>query len=201
MVGQQAINGFVLAGGKSSRMGRDKALMQFGGKHLVLRAADVLAPFVKEVSLLGPVDRYENLPLPVIADKWPDQGPLAAVCTGLLSSHAEWNVFLACDLPRLSRQFIQLLVQRVRTTHADAVVPRTVDGWQPLAAAYHSRCQTAFGRAIEEGERSIIRAIGTIQVEVISNADLAGAGVSEAELANVNTPEDWARLVDDVKGG
>ena len=102
---QEAINGFVLAGGKSSRMGQDKALMRLEGKPLVLRAAEILRPFVREITLLAPAGRYENLGLPVVADKWPDQGPLAAVCTGLLSSHAEWNIFLACDLPLVSRQF------------------------------------------------------------------------------------------------
>src|SRR5208282_3143492 len=120
----EGINGFVLAGGKSSRMGKDKALMRLEGRPLVLRAAEILSPFVRQITLLAPRDRYENLGLPVVADKWPDQGPLAAVCTGLLSSNTEWNIFLACDLPRVSRQFIQLLVGRIRATHSDAVVPR-----------------------------------------------------------------------------
>ena len=111
----EGINGFVLAGGKSRRMGQDKALMRFEGKPLVLRAAEVLRPFVVKVTLLAPADRYGNLGLPVVADQWPGQGPLAAVCTGLLASTAEWNIFLACDLPLVSPQFIQLLVERVRT--------------------------------------------------------------------------------------
>ena len=197
---QEAIDGFVLAGGKSSRMGQDKALMRVEGKPLVQRAAEILRPFVREITLLAPADRYGNLGFPVVADKWPDQGPLAAVCTGLLSSHAEWNIFLACDLPLVSRQFLQLLVQRVRATCSDAVVPRTEDGWQPLSAAYHSRCRTVFARAIQEGRRSFIGLFEEIPAEVITHDEMVSAGVSEGELTNVNTPEDWARIAGLSKG-
>ena len=201
MAGQEGINGFVLAGGKSSRMGHDKALMQVEGKPFVLRAAEILRPFVSAVTLLAPAGRYGNLGFPVIADKWPDQGPLAAICTGLLSSTTEWNVFLACDLPMISQQFIQLLVQRIRTTRADAVVPRTADGWQPLSAAYHSRCRAAFARAIQVGERSVIRSFDEVQVEAITQDEMASAGLGEMELANMNTQEDWARITNLSKGG
>ncbi len=118
---QGGIDGFVLAGGKSRRMGQDKALMQLGGKPLVLRAAEILRPFVREITLLAPAERYGNLGFPVMEDLWPDQGPLAAVGTGLLSTSADWSIFLACDLPLVSRQFIQLLAERVRATRSDAV--------------------------------------------------------------------------------
>lgn len=194
MASHEGIHGFVLAGGKSSRMGQDKALMHFGNEPLVLRAAGILRPFVREVALLAPRDRYKNLGLPAIADKWPGQGPLAAVCTGLLSSSAEWNIFLACDLPLVSRQFVQLLVERIRTTRFDAVVPRAEDGWQPLSAAYHARCRTPFARAIQEGRRSIIRLFDKVRVEVIAQEEMVSAGLSNAELANLNTPEDWKRI-------
>jgi molybdopterin-guanine dinucleotide biosynthesis protein A len=196
----ETIDGFVLAGGKSTRMGQDKALMPFEGKPLVLRAAEILRPFVCEITLLAPPDRYGNLGLPVVADQWPDQGPLAAVCTGLLSSHAKWSIFLACDLPLVSRQFIQLLVARVGATHSDAVVPRTEDGWQPLSAAYHSRCRTAFAQALEAGRRSIIGLFDEVRVEVITHDEMVSAGLSEVELTNVNTPDDWAGIAELLKG-
>ncbi|MGA3327530.1 MAG: molybdenum cofactor guanylyltransferase [Terriglobia bacterium] len=196
----EGIDGFVLASGKSSRMGQDKALMRLEGRPLVLRAMEILRPFVDQITLLAPAGRYDNLGLPVVADKWPDQGPLAAVCTGLLSSPAAWNIFLACDLPLVSRQFLQLLVKRVKATRSDAVVPRTKEGWQPLSAAYHSRCRTVFARAIQEGRRSFIGLFEEIPAEVITHDEMVSAGVSEGELTNVNTPEDWARIAGLSKG-
>lgn len=200
MASQARINGFVLAGGNSSRMGQDKALMRLGNKPLILRAAEILRPFVHNVTLLAPPGRYGDLGLPVIADMWPDQGPLAAICTGLISSGTEWNIFLACDLPLVSPRFMELLVQRVRATCSDAVVPRTEDGWQPLSAAYHAACRTGFARAIQEGQRSVIRLLDEIRVDVISHEEMMSAGLSEVELVNVNTPEEWARLAQLLEG-
>ncbi len=192
-------NGFVLVGGKSRRMGQDKSLLELEGKPLAQRAADLLAPYVDQVSLLGPKDRYGQLGLPVIEDKWPGEGPLGAVCTALLASPGGWSIVLASDLPLVSERFIQLLIQRVRATNADAVVPRTTDGWQPLAAAYHARCRAVFQHAFEAGERSIISAFAALKVQAITVEDMAAAGLSESEFANVNTPEDWASITKNEK--
>jgi molybdopterin-guanine dinucleotide biosynthesis protein A len=198
---QEGINGFVLAGGKSSRMGQDKALMTIAGKPLVLRATEILQPFVRMVSLLAPAGRYEDLGFPVVADLWPGQGPLAAVCTGLLCSSTEWNIFLACDLPLITRKFVQVLVERIRASRADAIVPRSAEGWQPLSAAYHSRCQTSFSRAIQDGERSIVSLLDNLRVEEITRDEMVSAGIGDGELANMNTPEDWAHFREPAKGG
>lgn len=200
MGSRERINGFVLAGGNSSRMGQDKALMCFGKKPLVLRTAQILRPFVEEVMLLAPPDRYRNLGLRVVTDRWPDQGPLAAICTGLLTSSADWGIFLACDLPLVSRHFIQFLIQRVRATCSDAVVPRTEDTWQPPSAAYHIRCRTPFVRSIEAGRRSVIGLLEEVRVDVVTLEDMAGAGLSGMELANMNTPQHWKRIKELSKG-
>ncbi len=167
--------------------------MQINGQPMILRAVGVLRPFVDEVSLLAPPGRYEHLGLPVVPDKWAE-GPLAGICAGLFYTHARWNIFLACDLPLVSKTFVQLLNERMRLTQCDAVVPRTADGWQPLSAAYQATCQTAFTQALQQGERSIIRLLGDIRVEEITSDQMHRAGVHEAELANVNTPDDWARV-------
>ncbi len=192
------IYGYVLAGGESRRMGRDKALMQLDGQPLVLRAVQALRPFVEKVTLLAPLGRYESFGLPVVPDKWA-AGPLAGVCAALYSTQARWNIFLACDLPLVTRNFVEHLTQRVRATDCDAVVPRTSDGWQPLSAAYHANCQTAFTQALQQGERSIIRLLEHIRVEEITTDQMQSAGVQETELVNVNTPEDWARITDLTK--
>ena len=187
-------NGFVLAGGKSNRMGRDKALILFRKKPLILRTADLLKPHVTEATLIGPPERYGNLGLAVLADRWPDQGPLAAVGTGLLSSNAEWNIFLACDLPLVTCQFIEFLIKRIWATHCDAVVPCTHDVWQPLAAAYHIRCRDHISRAIKEGRRSIVGLLDEVRVDVITLNEMVSAGLNGTELTNMNTPEDLKRI-------
>lgn len=188
------INGFVLAGGKSTRMGQDKAMLRLGNRPLVVRAIGILRPFVHEVKLLAPPNRYENLRASVVSDRWPTQGPLAAVCTGLLDSDAEWNLFLACDLPLISARLITLLINYVRATNSDAVVPRSERGWEPLAAAYHTRCQPAFLRAIDEGQRSVVGLLPQLKVDAITQDEMLAAGVRPVEFTNVNTLEDWERI-------
>lgn len=188
------IKGFVLAGGKSTRMGQDKGLMRLGSTPLLLRAVALLDPFVDEVILLAPPKRYRKLWPSVIADKWPNQGPLAAVCTGLVHSNAEWNIFLACDIPLVSEAFMGLLIRRIRTTSSDAVVPRVEAEWQPFSAAYQARCREIFVRAFEEGERSIVRLLHKVNVDAITQGDMLTSGLSHMELTNVNTPADWERV-------
>ena len=200
MVDQEAIHGFILAGGRSSRMGQDKARMRIEGKPLVLRTVEILRPFVQEVTLLGPPERYAEFGLPVVADHWADQGPLAAVCTGLLYSGAGWNIFLACDLPLLSGKFIRLLVERIHASQADAVVPRTEDGWQPLCAAYHARCRPAIMRGLKENRLSLIGLFDEVRVEAITPEEMTNAGLKVDELANIKTPEDWERIAGLSKG-
>ncbi len=194
MIRQDDIQGFVLAGGKSRRMGRDKASIQWEGKSLVSHVVEVLRPFVREVTVLGPPERYSNLRLPVLADRWIDRGPLSALCTGLLHSTCDWNIFLACDLPLLSKRFLQLLVDRIQTTRCDVVAPHTEDGWHPLCAAYHVRCRPVFERAVDEKRNSIVALFEEVSVEAMTPDQMTAAGLDRRELVNMNTPEDWERV-------
>jgi len=89
----------------------------------------------------------------------------------------------------------------VRTAHSDAVVPRTKDGWQPLSAAYHSRCRIAIEQALHKAKRSIIGVLDIVQVEAITEDEMLNAGLTEEELVNINTPDDWRRIVILPEGG
>ena len=194
MASLERIHGLVLAGGKSSRMGQGKGLMRLGNQLLVLRAAEILLPIVHTVTLRAPPDRYGNLGFPVVADLWPDKGPLVALCTGLISSNAEWSLFLACDLPRVSRRFVEFLIRRARATRSDAVLPCTPDGWQPPCAAYHARCRMVFEAAIRQDQLTIVELFDKLRPEAITPDEMATSGLSAAEFVNVNTPEGWDRV-------
>src|SRR5712691_8368629 len=100
--------GFVLVGGKSSRMGRDKANLPFEGRTLVERVAAAVADAAGSVTLVGPPGRYESLGLPVIADLEPDLGPLGGIHAALSATSAAWNLIAACDLPAVSGPFLKI---------------------------------------------------------------------------------------------
>lgn len=191
--------GFVLAGGQSTRMGADKALLEIAGTPLLLRTVNLLKAYVDSVTVLGPPERYEFVEGPTIPDSRPGKGPLAAVLTGLEHLAGEWGIFLACDLPLLDGRFIELLIRRTATNDSDAVVPRTSEGWQPLCAAYRCTSTRHIRKALAQGETAIIQVLACLQVDVIAPRDLALVGVDETIFENLNCPEDWQRISDLLK--
>ena len=138
------VAGFILAGGASSRMGRDKGLLDFGGVPLILHTARLLESLVAEVTVVGSPQRYAALGLHAIADEndeqtrggpnRPSRGPLAGIAAALAATHSRWNVIVACDLPYLSKEWLDWLISRALRSRREAVVPRTERGIEPLAA-------------------------------------------------------------------
>ena len=159
--------GFVLAGGRSSRMGRDKALVEFGGRPLIawslgiLEAAKLSAEIAGARSDLGAFAR-------VVADEEQDKGPLSGICAAMTSTEAELAVFVSVDLPLLPASLISCLLSRSRIT-GSLVALCSVNGYpQPfpavirreaaglLAEELHAGrlgCFAAFGRACSRADR------------------------------------------------
>jgi len=191
MAGSFAVGGYVLVGGESRRMGRAKALLELNSVPLALRAAELLRPHVAEVTLLGSPERFGHLGVRVLTDRSPGRGPLEALCAALASSPCEWNLFLACDLPFLEGEFLGALVRRALAGRAQAVVPRTADGWQPLCAAYHRRCVPVLEQGLTREPAGIVEVLPALTVDIIGSEELARLGFSERIFHNLNTPADW----------
>ncbi len=190
---RRGLGGFILVGGQSRRMGRNKAFLRAGGRSLLERTIELLRPHVEEVTLLGPKEGYARFGLQVLPDCWPRGGPLAGLCTGLVVSGYDWNIFLACDLPLLEGRFLELLRERAGKTRKWAVVPRTKRGWEPLAAAYHRRCLPVLRRALASRKGGVVDALGSLPVDAIESGELEVRGLSSTLFLNVNRPEDWKR--------
>jgi molybdopterin-guanine dinucleotide biosynthesis protein A len=195
------VAGFILAGGASSRMGRDKGLLDFGGVPLILRTARLLEPLVAEVTVVGSPARYASLGLRVIADA--DQapvhgkpekigmGPLAGIATALYSTRLPWNLIVACDLPYLSAKWIDWLLSRALRSHGDVVIPRTEHGIEPLAAVYRRECYVSIAAALVRGVRQVSEAIEGLKAEVVPASEWREAEPSELILKNMNAPGDY----------
>lgn len=188
------VGGFILVGGESRRMGCDKAWLEISGKPLLLRAAELLRPYVDSITLLGSNERYGAYGFPVLPDRWLGRGPLAALLTGLESARHEWNLFVACDLPLLDGRFFRLLLRCRQEAGFDAVVAMTSIGWQPLCAAYHRSCVPVMQKALEVGQAGIIDVLPKLRVNKILNDRLHAEGFREDIFENVNSPEDWQRI-------
>jgi molybdopterin-guanine dinucleotide biosynthesis protein A len=191
----RSIEGFVLAGGKSRRMGRNKALLELHGRPLALRAGDLLRPWVAAVTLVGSPGQRVSLGMPILTDLFPDRGPLGGICTGLEQSRCDWNVFLACDMPFVEGTFVRFLRERALMSDADAVLPKTEQSLEPLCAAYHRRCLPVMRRVLETSQGGVVDALKQLRVEVIPTGQLAAHGFSEEMFADVDTGEDWSEIV------
>ena len=178
--------GYVLAGGRSSRMGCDKALLPFRGGRLVESVARAVGLAAGSAVLVGNPRLYEQLGYPAIPDLYPGDGPLGGILTALDHTSADWNLVAACDMPELSAEFLRLLLDAAGGSAADAVVPMGPSGRpEPLCAVYHRRSHAALERALGRGIRSVRAAL--------ENLHAAIAFVPEVTpFQNVNTPEEWA---------
>lgn len=186
LAGQRAA--WVLAGGRSSRMGTDKALLEIGGRPLVLLVADRLSEVCGSVAIIGTPDLYANLGLRVVPDSFPGQGPLAGIEAALAASSVEANLIVACDMPSLSAEALEALFE----AGGDCALPRHADGKiEPLCAVYHRRCHARVRELLESGIRGVTEALRLLETEGFA---LRYVQVTAREtFANLNTPEDLER--------
>src|SRR5689334_15132911 len=183
------VEGFILVGGASRRMGRDKALLEFGGQRLLERIALELSGIASAVALVGARQPYSSLEnVPDVHQQW---GALGGIHAGLAAAKTDWAAVVACDLPFVTRELFERLATFVDHT-TDAVVPIQADGRpQPVCALYRAAdCLPEIEKLVAAGEhtpRALLANVRTRFVEFAEVQDLPGA---ERFFFNVNTPED-----------
>jgi len=195
--------GFLLAGGKSSRMGTgvDKAFLEFGGRSLLDRALTVMSEVCDSVRIVGEPAKFAKYRSagegsakcgPVVADIFPGCGPLAGIHAALLCSPAELNLMLAVDMPFVSLELLAFLFLAAEDedNHAIITVPRTSKGFQPLCAVYRPEFSIAAEQALRAGKYKIDAVFSGAPIRVIEEAELAAAGFSDRTFFNLNTPQD-----------
>lgn len=184
----------VLAGGRSTRMGEDKAFADLRGKPLVEWVLDALEPLTRTFVLVVN-DPAKFAPYAgrarIAVDDPPGHGPLAGLRTGLRVARDEWVFATSCDAPFLQPAFVQAL-QRHTRGH-DAAIPGTPQERWPLTAFYHRRCIAAMDRAVQRGEQRLIGFHGDVDVRWVPVEELRPADPELRSLWNLNTPEDLAK--------
>jgi len=185
--------GFAVAGGRSLRMGRDKALLPWAQATLLDHTLDRLRAVCEEVRILsGAGPRYADRGVPVDVDAVADGGPLAGVSAGIEQAGGRLALFLAVDLPFVPAGLLRRLAELA--PGFDAVVPVTADGAHPLCAAYGPACLAPIRRRLEAGERKMTCFWPDVRVREVGPAELAALGDPGTMLRNVNTPEEYERL-------
>ena len=180
---------FVVAGGQSRRMGRDKALLPWGETDLLGHALARLRTVAGDVRILsGSEPRYLDRGVPVLTDPVPDAGPLAGVLAGLATADDQPGLFLAVDLPKVPVALLARLVDLVEGY--DAVVPVSARGPEPLCALYRSSCIEPIGRCFSRGDLKMTSFWPEVRVREMRPEELRVFGDVEELFRNLNTPGD-----------
>jgi molybdenum cofactor guanylyltransferase len=176
--------GFVLVGGRSSRMGQDKARLRIGSRLLVEEIAAKVANATGRVALIGPPERYADLPLECLRDLRRDLGPLAGIETALAADYGELNLITGCDMPDLAAEWLEKLVSTARRTRALCIVTRDGAGKvHPLCAVYRKECLAPVRRALAARRLKLLDFIKELPAVEMHTTSIIG---------NLNTPQELA---------
>jgi molybdenum cofactor guanylyltransferase len=193
MGGSSDVTAFILAGGKSTRMGKDKVFLEYQGRTLLARALDLARSVTPGVHIVGSQDKFAAF-APVVDDVFRDCGPLGGIHAALLASQTELNVMLAVDTPSVSTAFLEYLIDQARKApDAAAVVPRAGGGWQPLCAVYRPEFAKVAEQALRAGRNRIDPLFGMVRTRVVEESELEHANFPTGIFRNLNTPEEWRR--------
>lgn len=180
---------FILAGGKSTRMGTDKAFVRLNGRTLLARVLEVIRSVTTDVHIVGDATKFGAF-APVVKDIFPDCGPLGGIHAALRASKAELNLILAVDVPFVSFALLQFLLAYARNSGASVTVPRINQRWQPLCAVYRREFAVAAETALRAGRYRIDALFDQVQPQVVEGEALEAAGFSSNIFRNLNTKED-----------
>ena len=183
------VTGVLLAGGKSQRMGRDKALLQVAGKSLFESSLKLLMQFFSRIIIAGDRPDLEQPGIVSIADIYPGSA-LGGLYTGLNAAETDWVFVAPCDMPYPDPEIVKRLL--ANRDGVDAVIPRTPEGYEPVFALYHKNCLSPMESMLQNEQYRIYDFYQRIAIRFLDPPDLPH-GWRQA-LINVNPPEQLAQL-------
>lgn len=202
------VSGIILAGGKSRRMGRDKAFLEFNGQLLIERVIERVSHVCADVTIVAnDVPAYTRFGLPVISDIFPGKGSLGGLYSGLLHAQRDYALAVACDMPFLNEMLLRYLISLA--PQYDIVIPRAHDPssrkpasypFQPLAkeqdlhpmhAVYSKRCVPIIEQRLRADDLRLIGFLDQVRTRFVEPAEIDGIDPKHLSFFNANTPEDF----------
>ena len=184
------MSAFVLAGGKSSRMGMDKALLRIGTETFLGLALANAGVVNRAPVIVGEIPRYSAYG-PVVEDQYVGCGPLGGIHAVLASSSTEWNLVLSVDLPLMKSEFLEYLAGVAAECQEMAIVPKIDGQVQPLCALYRRDMLPVVEDALQRGRYKIEPVLLEVGTRFVADEEISAAGFSAEMFRNVNTPEDY----------
>jgi molybdopterin-guanine dinucleotide biosynthesis protein A len=190
----------VLAGGLNTRMGgHNKAFLNVGGKRILDRITEVLAPIFNEILLVTrEPELYQSLPFRVVEDIFKVRSSLTGIHAGLTRARASYGLVVPCDAPFLRPELIRILLNNV-TPEVDVVVPRQGEYYQPLCAVYSKRCLSHIEDMLRRGDLKIYNFFDDVALKTIPFETFDEVDPQQRSFININTPEMYSSLKDQIK--
>lgn len=187
------MTGIILAGGKSSRMGRNKAFLEWQGRPLIERSLQILRPIFSEIIIsTNNPELYSEYGEKTVSDVCRDQGPLGGLQACLREARYDTSFFVACDMPLLEPEVIRFLAGFKGKELA--IVPKIADGLHPLHAFYHRDCLPIIEKRLEAKRLKLIDIFQDFPVRYVYEEEFQEFPQIKRILENINTPQDWSEL-------
>lgn len=184
-----SFTGIVLAGGKSKRLGKNKAFIQLGGKPVIQWVLDALRELCDELLIsANEVELYSGLGVRVIRDAPMGKGALVGLYSALIEMRNDFAFVAACDMPFLSRALLSYMMSHARD--CDALVPRVGEYIDPLHAIYSRKCVAAIKKQIALGNKQVRSFYGDIKVEYVDKEIIYKLDPGGLSLFNINSSAD-----------
>ncbi len=195
-----SVSGFVLAGGKSSRMGQDKAFLELGGRTLLAQALEKVRAVTANTWIVGSAAKFAGFG-PVVEDVFPACGPLGGIQAALTATSTDLNLVTAVDMPFLQLDFLNYLIARARASNAVVVVPRAGGGLQPLCAIYRKKFVEVAQRSLRAGNNKVGSLFAEVHTLVVEESELQQSGFAEEMFRNLNTEPEWQEAKQKLSAG
>jgi len=187
------LTAFILAGGHSRRMGRDKAFLELGGRTLLDRAMELASAVSRSVRIVAPQERFLAIAR-TVEDVFPDCGPLGGIHAALACTTTDLNLMLAVDSPFVEADFLSYMIAQASQVSALVTVPEAGKGLQPLCAVYRRDFREVAEQALKKKKNKIDALFADVETRVIAEPEIARMGFSATKMfQNLNTPEEFAK--------
>jgi len=191
---QHFVTGIILSGGKSTRMGENKAFIELEGVPIVRRIYTLFKELFQEVIIVtNQQELFKNFDSKIYSDLIPNQGALGGLYTGLFFSTFQYSFCVACDMPFIKKALVQYIINHIEGE--DVIVPRTEDGLQPLHAIYSKNCLDPIKIIMEQGKYKIIDFYNQVNVKIVEEKEFTVLDPLRESFINVNTPDELHSII------
>jgi molybdopterin-guanine dinucleotide biosynthesis protein A len=187
------ITGIILAGGKSTRVGTNKAFLKIGKKTIIEQILAKFKEIFREtIVVVNEIQKFDSLKVRIIQDLISSKGPLGGIYTGLVKSNSFYNFIIGCDMPFINNGLVEHIASYAQDF--DIVMPKVKERYEPLCALYSKRCIATIEGALDKDSLRIVDVLPLLNVKLIDEAEIKQFDPEFISFKNINTREDYRTL-------